>query len=166
MSWMDTKQMALNLYNDYQAHKEKLSSEQYDSLETMFGDDIILSNNGKEVLMEFKHLFQREKELEDLGRYYGKVFYKGTSLPLTDKPRVRTREDGSVEFFATAIDIADKKYHVVWQCLAGFDAEEADGDYEEGIDWKSVSVKPYNQKGMSEDGLFSASAQLDMNEFL
>lgn len=166
MSWIDTKQLALVLYNDYHVQKGKLSPNQYASLDTMFGDDVILAKKGKEVLAEFKRLLHREEELKELGRSHGQVTYKGTILPLTDKPRARPREDGSVEFFATAVDIANNRYNVTWKCLEGFDAEEADGNYEEGIDWSSALVKSCNQKGMSEDGLLSGVSDWDMNEFL
>lgn len=152
MSWMDIKRTALQYYYEYYSCKEKLSDEHQEALGTMFSDHTILANAGKEVLAEYKRLFQREKELDELARTYGTVAYKGKNISLSANPRMRINEaTGKPEFFSTAIDITDEEYDVVWKCLPGFTPETAEGSFHRGIDHRSVTVTPYKTRGMKDD---------------
>ncbi len=154
MSWMDIKQSALMYYREYYSRKEKLTDEHQEALETI--DHTILANAGKEVLAEYKRLFQREKELEELARTYGTVRYKNEIIPLCAKPRMRMNAvTGKPEFFSTAIDIADKEYTVLWNCTKDFSPEASAGNFLDGIDLDSAVVTPYKTRGMKEDELSS-----------
>lgn len=153
MSWMETQDLALTLYEEYQTAKEKLSPEQYASLESAFGEEAVLAKSGKEVLAEFKHLLHREKQLKEMCNQYGHVLYKGKPLSLTDKPRMRASSGNPVEFFAIATDLTENLYLVVWETLPGFDPSETDGNYEQGINWEKVTITPSWKQGMSVDDI-------------
>ena len=143
-------------YREYYSSKEKLTDEHQDALETMFSDHTILANAGKEVLAEYKRLFQREKELDELARTYGTVTYQNQTIPLCAKPRMRMNAvTGKPEFFSTAVDITSKEYTVVWKCLQNFSPEVSDGSFEDGIDLNSAIVTPYKARGLKEDELSS-----------